>query len=552
MYDEGIGAWTSKRRLKFPDKTALVFGDRAFTYRDFADRTDRIAEVLHVRDIAPGDRVAYLGENSPEYLLTLFACAQIGAVFVPINTRLAPPEITHVLTDSGARALVYDVEFAERVAQGVEAAGIAHVIPTQDGLPGFPGLPELMARPSGGRVAATVRADDPAAIIYTSGTTGKPKGAVLSHRNLTYVALNAAIDVDISRSEIALLISPLFHVAALGMGALPIILMGGTIVLEKGFEAGRALELIAQKGITMLSGVPTTFQLMADHPAWDSTDLSSLRRLTCGGSAVPTRILNAFEERGLSFSQGYGMTETSPGATTLAAEFTRSKQGSVGVPHFFTNVRVTNEAGEVVPRGTIGEIEVQGPNVFLGYHNLPDKTQEAFRPGGWFRSGDMGYLDEDGFLFIADRLKDMIISGGENIYPAEVENLIADIDGVTGVAVIGVPDEKWGEVPWAIVSLREGAELTSEEVVERLTGQIARYKIPKVTRVVDAFPRTASGKIRKADLRARFAGGARPVHAPGTAEPWKTETIRTPTEQPQPREDEPDEASMRHSRGVRP
>ncbi|WP_342353792.1 o-succinylbenzoate--CoA ligase [Microbacterium sediminis] len=527
MYDEGIGAWTRQRRLKFPDKLALVFGERQFTYREFADAVDRVAEVLHVRDIHKGDRVAYIGENSPEFLFTLFACAQIGAVFVPINTRLAPPEVTHVLTDSGSRALVYDLDFADRVMPGVEAAGIAHIIPTEDGLPGFPGLPELMTRPTGGRVAIDMAFDDPAAIIYTSGTTGKPKGAVLSHRNLTFCAMNCAIDIDVSRSEIALLISPLFHVAALGMGALPIVLMGGTMVLEKGFEAGRALELIESRRITMLSGVPTTFQLLVDHPNWASTDISSLRRLTCGGSAVPSRILNAWEERGLGFSQGYGMTETSPGATTLAAEFTRSKQGSVGVPHFFTNVRVTNEAGQVVPRGTIGEIEIQGPNVFLGYHNQPEKTAESFREGGWFRSGDMGYLDEDGFLYIADRLKDMIISGGENIYPAEVEQLIADIDGVTGVAVIGVPDEKWGEVPWAIVSLREGAELTSEQVVERLTGQIARYKIPKTTVIVDDFPRTASGKIRKADLRARYTGSARPVHQPGTAEPWKTETIRT-------------------------
>ena len=527
MYDVGIGAWPRTRRMKFPDKTALVFGEREFTYAEFADRADRIAEVLHVRDIAQGDRVAYMGENSPEFLLTLFACAQIGAVFVPINTRLAPPEVTHVLTDSGARALIYDVEYAPKVVPGIEAAAIAHIIPTEDGLPGFPGLPELTSRPTGGRVAVASAQDDPAAIVYTSGTTGKPKGAVLSHRNLTYVSLNCAIDVDLSRSEVALMISPLFHVASLGMGALPIILVGGTIVLEKGFDAGRALRLIEERGVTMLSGVPTTFQLLADHEDWDTTDLSTLRRLTCGGSAVPTRILNAYEERGMSFSQGYGMTETSPGATTLSAEFTRSKQGSVGVPHFFTNVRVTNEAGEVVPRGTIGEIEIQGPNVFLGYHGLPEKTAESFRDGGWFRSGDMGYLDDDGFLFIADRLKDMIISGGENIYPAEIENLISDFDEVSGVAVIGVPSERWGEVPWAVVSLREGAELESEDLVERLTGQIARYKIPRVTKVVDEFPRTASGKIRKADLRARFAGEARQSHGPGTADPWKTETIRT-------------------------
>lgn len=528
MYNASVGAWIAKRRLKNADKPALVFGERTYTYAEFADAVDQIAEVLHVRDIGRGDRVAYIGENSPEFLFTLFATMQIGAVFVPINTRLAAPEVTHVLCDSGSRAIIYDVDFSDRIAPGVEAGDVVHVIPTTDDLPGFPGLPELMTRPSGGRVSERMDQDDPAAIIYTSGTTGKPKGAVLSHGNLTFSAANCTVDLDVISTDVALLISPLFHVAALGMGALPVIFKGGTIVLEKGFEAGRALELIQRHGITMLSGVPTTFQLMADHPDWDATDLTTLSKLTCGGSAVPLRILNAFEERGLAFSQGYGMTETAPGATNLSPQFTRSKQGSVGLPHFFTEVRITNEDGDVVPRGTIGEIEIQGPNVFLGYHGLPEKTAESFRPGGWFRSGDMGYLDDDGFLYIADRLKDMIISGGENIYPAEVEQLIAEFDGVTGVAVIGVPDERWGEVPWAIVTLREGAELTSEEVLERLTGQIARYKIPRTTKIVDEFPRTASGKIRKADLRAKFTGSARQVHPVGTQEPWKTETIRTP------------------------
>ncbi len=255
----------------------------------------------------------------------------------------------------------------------------------------------------------------------------------------------------------------------------------------------------------MLSGVPTTYQLLADHPDWGSTNLNSLKKLTCGGSAVPTRIINAYEERGLSFSQGYGMTETSPGATSLSPAMTRKKQGSVGLPHFFTEVRIADESGLMVPRGTIGEIEISGPNVFPGYLKLPEATAEAFTPDGWFRSGDMGYLDAEGYLYISDRLKDMIISGGENIYPAEIENLINDIEGVTGAAVIGVPDEQWGEVPWAVVTVGGPASVTVESVREHLDGRIARFKIPKNVVVVDELPRTASGKVRKADLRARFA-----------------------------------------------
>ena len=505
MHNHGLGSWTTTRRRKNPDKPAVIFGDgEVLTYRAFADATDRISSVLAQRGIRKGDAVAYLGENSPEFLQVLFACAQLGAVFVPVNTRLAPPEVTHVLADSQARALIHDVEFAGRVADGVEAAQIAHVLLTGDGADGIPGLRQWAAEAPHGHADVAVALDDPAAIIYTSGTTGKAKGAVLSHGNLTWCAMNCIVDYDVVSTDIALMISPLFHVASLGMGALPVILKGATIVLEKGFEAGRALELIERHRVTMLSGVPTTYQLMADHPNWADADTSSLEKLTCGGSAVPTRILNAFEERGLSFSQGYGMTETSPGATALAPDMTRAKQGSVGLPHFFTDVRIADEEGRMVPRGTVGEIEITGPNVFLGYHRQPEATAAAFTDDGWFRSGDLGYLDEDGYLYIADRLKDMIISGGENIYPAEVENLISDIRGISGVAVIGVPDERWGEVPWAVVTLRDGAQVSTESVRAELDGVLARYKLPKNVVVVEDLPRTASGKIRKPDLRARF------------------------------------------------
>ena len=511
MHNHGIGAWAATRRRKSPDKVAIVAGDVQVTYRQFADQVDRISSVLRHRGLGRGDAVAYIGENCPEFLEVMFAAAQLGAVFVPVNTRLAPPEVAHVLADSGARVVIVDPALRERAQPGIDGARIGDVIPTGEGDAQHPGLDQLIRAASGGHADEQVGPDDvapdhPVAIIYTSGTTGKAKGAVLTHGNLTWVALNCIIDYDVVSTDIALMISPLFHVASLGMGALPIFLKGGTLVLEKGFDPGRALALIARHRVTMLSGVPTTYQLMADHPDWAGTDLSSLRKLTCGGSAVPTRILNAYEERGMSFSQGYGMTETSPGATSLSPEKTREKQGSVGLPHFFTEVRIADEQGAMVPRGTVGEIEISGPNVFAGYLNLPDATAAAFTADGWFRSGDLGYLDADGYLFIADRLKDMIISGGENIYPAEVENLISDVAGVTGVAVIGVPDERWGEVPWAILTVAPGTEVSLEDVRGHLEGRIARYKIPKNVVVVDELPRTASGKVRKAELRTRFGG----------------------------------------------
>ncbi|MEU8213205.1 long-chain fatty acid--CoA ligase [Micromonospora sp. NPDC049044] len=506
MHQHGIGAWLAKRRLKSPDQIAIIHGDRSpMTYRQFADAADRISAVLRERGVGNGDSVAYLGENSPELLQVMFGAAQLGAVFVPVNTRLAAPEIGYVLADCAARVLIHDPDFAVPVASAAATAGTPYVIVNGAGSADRPGLAHLA------RAAVTPFTDhadtaheDPAAIIYTSGTTGRAKGAVLTHGNLTWVALNCVVDYDVVSTDVALMISPLFHVASLGMGALPVILKGATMVIERGFEPGRALAQIERHGVTMLSGVPTTYQLLADHPAWASTDLSTLTKLTCGGSAVPARILNAYEARGLSFSQGYGMTEAAPGATALPPTMTRVKQGSVGLPHFFTDVRITDAAGAVLPAGAVGEIEVAGPNVFPGYHGLPEATAEAFTADGWFRSGDLGHLDADGYLYISGRLKDMIISGGENIYPLEVEQLLTEVDGVTSAAVIGVPDERWGEVPWAIVTVREGASVDTATVRARLDGRIARYKLPKNVVIVDELPRTASGKVRKADLRTRF------------------------------------------------
>ncbi|MEU7849064.1 long-chain fatty acid--CoA ligase [Micromonospora parva] len=504
MQQHGIGAWMAKRRLKSPDQIAIIYDRSPLTYGQFADVTDRISAVLRERGVGKGDSVAYLGENSPELLQAMFAAAQVGAVFVPINTRLAAPEIAYVLADCGARVLIHDPDFAVPVAAAVSVARTPYVIVNGDGTADRPGLAHLIRAAAGFADHAETGHEDPAAIVYTSGTTGRAKGAVLTHGNLTWVALNCVVDYDVVSTDVALMISPLFHVASLGMGALPVILKGATMVIEKGFEPGRALAQIERYGVTMLSGVPTTYQLMADHPAWASTDLSTLTKLTCGGSAVPARILNAYEERGLSFSQGYGMTEAAPGATALPPAMTRVKQGSVGLPHFFTDVRITDAAGAVVPAGVVGEIEVAGPNVFPGYHGLAEATAEAFTADGWFRSGDLGHLDADGYLYVTGRLKDMIISGGENIYPLEIEQLLTEVDGVTSAAVIGVPDERWGEVPWAIVTVREGASVDTATIRAHLDGRIARYKLPKNVVIVDELPRTASGKVRKADLRARF------------------------------------------------
>ncbi|MET3812092.1 long-chain fatty acid--CoA ligase [Arthrobacter sp. UYEF3] len=525
MDNFGIGSWLPRRRPKSGSKTALISGDRELSYKQFADRSARLANALRDRGVGKGDRVAYLGENHPSFLETLFGCASLGAIFVPLNTRLAPPELRFQLQDSGAMALIHAGSLRELAARGAEGTAVARLIAVDDSIDGAEadgGEPaalgadgaavedfeEVLASGADQPIDEPVTLDDGAMILYTSGTTGRPKGALLTHGNITWNCINVIVDFDFSSQDVALMISPMFHVASLDMGVLPTLLKGGTVILESKFDPSRILSLIEQHSVTTMSGVPTTYQLICEHPAWATTDLSSLNKLTCGGSALPMRVLDAYESRGLQIGNGYGMTETAPGATVLPTARCRDKAGSAGLPHFFTDVRIADPMAGIAAPGTVGEIQIKGPNVIREYWDRSDATAESYADGGWFKSGDLAYKDEEGFVFIADRLKDMIISGGENIYPAEVEQAITELDAVGSVAVIGVPDEKWGEVPRAVILLREGARLTEEQLRAHLEGRLARYKIPKSVVFVAEMPRTASGKIRKAELRKLTSGAA--------------------------------------------
>ena len=510
--NQGIGQWVHRRRVKSRGKPAVIHRGNITTYDELAERIDRLATALAARGVVKGDRIAYLGNNHPSFIESLFATASLGAIFVPINTRLAPAEVAYILGNSQSSVLIYArsleslaasaltlSEFDGRVlVAGDSGAAVLSGIGSEL----YESFEDTLESAEATHHTTPIELDDPAMIVYTSGTTGKPKGAVLSNGNITWNSLNVLVDYDLTSSEQALMIAPLFHVAALGMGCFATILKGGTVIVEEKFDPGRALELIEQYGVTLVSGVPTTFQLICEHPNWATTELSSLRNLTCGGSAVPTRVLDAYEDRGLGFSQGYGMTETAPGVTSLQPRYSREKAGSVGLPHFFTSVRVADSEDSPVGSGVAGEIQAQGPNVIASYWQNPEATAEVFTADGWLHTGDIGFFDEDGFLYIADRSKDMIISGGENIYSAEVEQAIMVFDEIEAVAVIGLPDERWGEVPHAVVQLIPGAELDVERIKAHLREHLARYKVPATFSVIDEMPRTASGKIRKNLLRA--------------------------------------------------
>ncbi|MFH8843198.1 long-chain fatty acid--CoA ligase [Streptomyces sp. NPDC017868] len=502
MRNQGIGSWPARRDRKSPRRTALLHEGRAIDYAELHDRCTRLAHALRGAGVGRGDRVAYLGPNHPAYLETLFATGLLGAVFVPLNTRLAVPELLHQLTDSGSSVLVHAGQSPERVTELSEAAGVGIVLAVDGGAGAS--YEELLAAASTEPLDEEVGHEDVCLIMYTSGTTGRSKGAVLTHGNIVWNSLNVLVDTDLAGDEVALVSAPLFHTAALNMSCLPTLLKGGTVLLESSFDPDRTLRLIERHRVTCMFGVPTMYDAMAAAPGWAEADLTSLRNLLCGGAPVPTRTAQTYLDRGLAFVQGYGMTESSPGALILDRSDSVSRAGSAGVPHFFTDVQVLLPSGEEAAPGEKGEVVVSGPNVTPGYWNLPEATAAAFRDGGRFRSGDVATVDEDGYVTLVDRLKDMIISGGENIYPAEVEDALLLHPDVAEAAVIGVPDARWGEVGRAVVVTRAGATVTEGELIAHLEGRLARYKIPRSVVLVPELPRNATGKLLKAPIRALY------------------------------------------------
>jgi fatty-acyl-CoA synthase len=346
-----------------------------------------------------------------------------------------------------------------------------------------------------------VTLDDHCMIIYTSGTTGRPKGAVITHGNCTWNMINQLAHVDYRGDDIALAVAPLFHTAGLNQVTLPTLFKGGAVVVMDRFDAGELLATVGRRRITSFAAVPTILQLIADHPAWDGSDLSSLRYVIYGGSSVHERVAQAWLSRGVPLLQGYGMTEASPGVVMAVAAGAPARPLSAGVPHFFTDVAVQVGGATVLPHGRSGELLVRGPNVFSGYWRRPAESADSFLPGQWFRTGDVVRVDPDGWTYVVDRITDVIVSGGENVYPAEVESALRTHPEVADCAVVGVPDGRWGEVGVAFV-VRRSAGLDQVAVTAYLTGLLARYKVPKQVRFVPELPTNAVGKIRRAELRA--------------------------------------------------
>ncbi|MBV6760414.1 acyl-CoA synthetase [Rhodococcus opacus] len=497
------------------DTLVIRYPGLDLTYGQLEDRVSRLSSALIDGGVSAGDRIAYVGLNSPAFLITMLAGFRIGAIFVPVNFRLAGPELRTVLERSGAVALVGEEGHRAAVDSVREGTALKRlllvdddpVIPPADDTPGWERWSDALtaAQPTASVVSA--RFDDPAILMFTSGTTGTPKGVVLTYGNIWWNSINVDSRLDTRRGDITYAAAPLFHVGALNSFALRTIVRGGTVLIRRAFDPDQFFSDLIDYRVNSLFAVPAMLTALSRVPAMFEADLPDLRSVVVAGAPVPPSLIRQYADHQIVLQQAWGLTETAPFATHLPAEYTLPKIGSAGIAMPYTEVRVVDtSSNQPVGAGITGEIVVRGPNVTPGYWENPEATAAAFDPDGWFHSGDIGYLDDDGFLFIVDRLKDMVISGGENVYPAEVERVLANMPGVIDVAVVGTPDEKWGESVVAVVSVDREVAVTLDDVREFAAAELARYKLPQQLRIVERVPRNASGKLEKLVIRRLLEG----------------------------------------------
>jgi fatty-acyl-CoA synthase len=497
--------WIAHFGRRTPDKLAVVdlASERRFSYAQFDARISRLA--AHLRDqlkIARGDRVAVLALNTSDTLEVQFACGRLGAVFLPLNTRLTVPELQYIVGDAAPSLLIHDAELAEIALAVAKLCKVSSTL-----LLGSGGSYEgaiAGAKPLDKSEVVTL--DDISTIMYTSGTTGQPKGAIITHGMTFWNCVNLGGPAYISPSSVLLTVLPLFHTGGLNCYTNPVLHAGGTVLIMRAFDPGLALQLISDPSyrINVFFGVPSIYQFMAQHAAFGASDFSRLVIGGVGGAPMPVPLLKVWEQRGVALQQGYGMTETSPAVMTLDREDAARKAGSSGKPVLHTEVRIVRPDGTDADVGELGELWVKGPNITPGYWNRPYANASSFTDG-WLHTGDAARIDEEGFYYIVDRWKDMYISGGENVYPAEVENVLHQLAAIAEAAVIGIPSEQWGEVGMAVIAVKPGHSVTEAEIYAHCEANLARFKRPRVIKFVDALPRNATGKIHKPTLRKNFA-----------------------------------------------
>jgi fatty-acyl-CoA synthase len=480
-----------------PDRVVIRFGSRDLTWGQLNDRSRSLAAGLAASGVGHGDRVGLLMSNRPEFVEVVVACARLGAIVAPFNLRFTAPELAFVVGNADCKAVITEAVLRPGLTEAQANSPDLIVVDADDG-----SLAALTATEDAPPDIA-VDVDDPFFICFTSGTTGDPKGAVLTHKSWSYASMTRSLQGGINREDRILLPFPLAFTGGLALSMVAL-WSGATLVLEPAFEPGRALELIEGQRISVFMAVPTLFEQMAQHPQFGATDISSLRCVSSGGATVPVPLMQIYLDRGISMTQAYSLTEVSASGITLPYEQAMERVGSCGVPAMHSQARIVDEQGDEVPPGTVGEIAMKGPEVMAGYWRNPEATAATLRDG-WCHTGDLGTMDEGGFFYVVDRAKDMLISGGLNVYPAEIERQLSGMDGILELAVIGVPDAQWGETP-AVVAVTDGSEVTGADVMERCVGFLADFKLPRYLVLrQEPLPRNMSGKVLKAQLRAEYA-----------------------------------------------
>ena len=478
-----------------PDKTAIRFEGTDIAYADFDDRIRRVAVFLRGDlGVSRGDRVAYLGLNSPDMLALMFACARLGAILVPLNWRLAPPEHLYILQNCGAKVLFCEPEFADGTKTIDDGLTSCRVVAMADE------FEALAAAAAGDARDPDAGPDDAVLIVYTSGTTGRPKGAVLTQNAITFNAINSIAMHDMTGNDIVFTNLPMFHVGGLNIQTTPALHAGATVVMHRRFDPDATVRVIAEHRPTLMILVPALMAAIQQHADWEKIDFSSLRAINTGSTTIPMSLVDAYLDRGVPIIQVYGSTETAPIAIHQRIPDAWTTKGSTGRAALHCDAAIFDQQGNVLAANERGEIVVRGPNIMREYWDDPQATADVLKDG-WFHTGDIGHVDDAGLFYVDDRVKDVIISGSENIYPAELEMVLDRCGDIAEAAVVGRADDKWGEVPVAVIVPGNGVDLTREAVFGLFEGELARFKHPHDVIFMESLPRNVMGKVLKFELR---------------------------------------------------